>query len=114
MSIDAMVIIGLVLLAAFFIYAAMATTQCGKCGKYLAKVTDKKSNIKTWTTTETVQSREPRNDGSSPPALDYVMTTYELTFSKFLHECRCKYCDHRWEEEVEKQTGKRKLTETRW
>ena len=42
------------------------------------------------------------------------MTTYELTFKKFLHECRCKYCDHRWEEEVEKQTGKRKISETRW
>lgn len=114
MSIDAMVIIGLVLLAAFFIYTVVDMTQCGKCGKYFAKVTDKKTPIKTWTTTDTVQSKEPQNDGSNPPAWDLVMTTYELTFKKFLHECRCKYCDHRWEEEVEKQTGKRKISETRW
>lgn len=95
-----------IMLAAYLIL----DTACPKCGKYFAKRVVKKTPIAKRTTVENVQSRSPRNDGSNPPVWDYVSTDYELTFTKFREDCKCTKCEHTWDEIVEKQTGKRKLS----
>lgn len=111
MALEVWLIIGGIALVALMIWGYVQSTGCGKCGKYFAKVVDKKNSIGTRTAREIVETKKQRY-GSNPPIWDTKFITYEMTFTNFLHECRCKYCGEKWHEEHEKQTDKRKVYES--
>lgn len=84
---------------------------CPSCGKFFAKVVEKKEEVGKRYEEVSVERQVKKHDGAEPPNFETRVTDYRLTFTKFINHCRCKYCSHVWEAHSEKRTDKDRLRE---